>query len=326
MTPPGLWAITSYFNPMGYRTRRANYALFWKHLKLPLLTVEQGHQGRFELDREDATVLVQIPSRDVMWQKERLLNLAVERLPLECHTVVWLDSDILFEREDWPERGIEELQHATMVQLFSRAYYLPSAVDFGRSLAEQSYLQRRSTASGLAERVLDQNELGTSLEILKAHGMACDYSNGHAWMMRRENLRQTGFYEAMVVGGGDYVHLQAAIGQFEPVRDGHGWKEGHSRQYRHYLRWAERFYRIVQGRIGLVAGNIFNLWHGELLDRQYLPRHRILTAHDFDPDQDIAVDDGGGLRWNSDKPALHQAVRDYFRDRQEDGRERRVQA
>jgi hypothetical protein len=68
-----------------------------------------------------------------------------------------------------------------------------------------------------------------------------------------------------------------------------------------------------------VPGNIFNLWHGELLNRQYLPRHRILIAHDFDPDRDIAIDEKGSLRWNSDKPALHQAVREYFQRRQEDG-------
>jgi len=326
MSPSGLWAITSYFNPIGYRTRLANYRMFWKHLNVPLLTVEQGHHGRFQLDRNDATVLVQIPSRDVMWQKERLLNLALERLPSDCHTVAWLDSDILFEREDWPERGLRALERAAMVQLFSRAYYLRREVDFAGPLAAQSYLQRRSTASGLVERALEHNEFGASSETLKGHGMASDYSNGHAWTMRRENLRHAGFYEAMIVGGGDYVFLQAAIGQFEPVRDGHGWTSRNSRQYAHYLRWAERCYRVVQARIGFVPGNIFNLWHGELQDRRYLPRHGILTAYDFDPDRDIAIDDEGGLRWNSDKPALHQAVLEYFRSRQEDGREEPVQA
>ena len=318
---PGLWAITSYFNPMGYQTRRMNYRTFRRHLRgVPLLTVEQGHAGRFELDEDDAEVLVQIPSRDVMWQKERLLNRALEALPPECHTVVWLDSDILFERTDWPRRAMEAIEQAVMVQLFSRVHYLPREVDFARPLAEQSYLQRRSTASGLVGGGLAQNAFVTSLETLKAHGMASDYSNGHAWVMRRALLEQVGFYEAMVVGGGDYVFLQAAIGQFETVRQGHGWTAPDSRQYRHFLRWAERFHGIVQGRIGMVPGDIFNLWHGELLNRRYLPRHKILTAHDFDPDRDLAIDEHGSLRWASDKPGLHQAVREYFESRQEDGR------
>lgn len=317
---PGLWAITSYFNPMGYRTRRRNYRTFWEHLDgVPLLTVEQGSDGRFELDATDATMLVQVPSRDVLWSKERLLNRALAALPSDCHAVVWLDSDILFERPDWPERAIEALERASMVQLFSRTYYLRRDADLSHSLVEQSYLYRRSTASGLLEGGLTQNALVTSIEALRAHGLAVDHSNGHAWAMRRDALERAGFYEAMVVGGGDYVFLQAALGQFDTVLTGHGWAPG-SPQSRHYLRWAGRLHAIVQGRIGLVPGNIFNLWHGELLDRRYMPRHRILTEHGFDPEQDIAVDEHGALRWRSDKPALHEAVREYFRGRREDGR------
>ena len=318
---PGLWAITSYFNPMGYESRRRNYRTFWRHLEdVPLLTVEQGHLGRFELEPDDATVLVQIPSRDVMWQKERLLNRALEALPPECHTVVWLDSDILFECGDWPRRAVEAVQGATMAQLFSRTYYLRRDADLSQPLVEQSYLHRRSTASGLLEGGLTENALRPSLEALKAHGMALDHSNGHAWAMRRDLLERVGFYEAMIVGGGDYVFLQAALGQFHTVRDGHGWTAPDSPQWRHYLRWAERFHAMVQGRIGMVAGDIFNLWHGELLDRRYKPRHQILTGHGFDPERDIAIDEHGSLCWSSDKPALHQAVREYFQGRQEDGR------
>src|SRR5262245_28782478 len=117
-TPPGLWAITSYFNPLHYRTRAENYRVFQQHLRVPLLTVEQGYDGRFDLDRGDATTLVQVPARDVMWQKERLLNLALESLPADCEIVVWLDADILFDRDDWPERAVEALDSSVMAQLF----------------------------------------------------------------------------------------------------------------------------------------------------------------------------------------------------------------
>ncbi len=319
-TPPGLWAITSYFNPLHYRTRAENYRTFQRRLRVPLLTVEQGYDGRFDLDGSDATTLVQVPARDVMWQKERLLNLALESLPADCEIVVWLDADILFDRDDWPQRAVEALDSSVMAQLFSRTCYLPREVDLARPLADQRYLQRRSTASGLVGGVLQENTLSTTLEALKAHGMALDYANGHAWVMRRDLLQSVGFYEAMIVGGGDYVFLQAALGQFEAVRKGHGWTAPDSPQYRHFLRWAERFHDVVRSRIGMVPGDIFNLWHGELLDRRYMPRHQILTGHGFDPERDIAIDEHGSLCWASDKPALHEAVREYFRGRQEDGR------
>jgi hypothetical protein len=70
----------------------------------------------------------------------------------------------------------------------------------------------------------------------------------------------------------------------------------------------------------MVAGDIYHLWHGELRDRGYLPRHAILAEHRFDPYRDITLDGNGCWRWSSDKPELHAAVEDYFRQRREDGR------
>ena len=35
-----LWAITCYFNPVGYRRRLENYRMFRQRLKVPLVAVE----------------------------------------------------------------------------------------------------------------------------------------------------------------------------------------------------------------------------------------------------------------------------------------------
>ena len=48
-----LWGICAYFNPLGYERRLANYRLFRSHLSIPLVTVEYGYQGRFDLDDDD---------------------------------------------------------------------------------------------------------------------------------------------------------------------------------------------------------------------------------------------------------------------------------
>ena len=65
---------------------------------------------------------------------------------------------------------------------------------------------------------------------------------------------------------------------------------------------------------------VYHFWHGEMRDRGYPTRQSILQRFDFDPNRDIALDDNGCWRWNSDKPDLHDAVRAYFQDRKEDGR------
>src|SRR5271169_6865582 len=72
-----MWAITSYFNPIPYRRRSFNYHVFRRNLDLPLVTVELGFDGRYELTNKDADVLIQIDGGAVLWQKERLLNLAL---------------------------------------------------------------------------------------------------------------------------------------------------------------------------------------------------------------------------------------------------------
>ena len=82
-----VWAITCYFNPVGYRSRLANYRVFRRHLSVPLVTVELAYDAEFHLDRDDAEIMIQVRGGDVLWQKERLLNIALAALPRACRTV-----------------------------------------------------------------------------------------------------------------------------------------------------------------------------------------------------------------------------------------------
>ena len=88
---------------------------------------------------------------------------------------------------------------------------------------------------------------------------------------------------------------------------------------RYYRAWAEPWFTAVRGNVGYIEGDVFHLWHGELVNRRASERHRALAAHGFDPHTDISLPPSGALRWASDKPALHQYLRDYFENRKEDG-------
>jgi hypothetical protein len=113
-----LWGITSYFNPSGYKNRSTTYRTFKKHLRIPLIAVELSFNGEFELQSADADIIVRLTGRDALWQKERLLNLALRALPAECDAVAWLDADVIFEREDWPEHARAALKRCSIVQPF----------------------------------------------------------------------------------------------------------------------------------------------------------------------------------------------------------------
>jgi hypothetical protein len=120
------WAITCYFNPMHWRRRLANYRLFRQHLHIPLVAVELGYDGQFELQAGDADILIQIPGRDVMWQKERLMSVALAAVPPTIEKIACLDSDVILQRADVWRQASRILERNAIAQLYSHALYLPA--------------------------------------------------------------------------------------------------------------------------------------------------------------------------------------------------------
>src|SRR5579859_25297 len=124
-TADDLWAITSYFNPARYGRRLSNFKIFREHLKVPLVVVELSYGLDFELGETDADILVRLHGSAVLWQKERLLNLALQKLPVDCRKVAWLDSDILFDSPDWGASASALLDRFSLIQAFKNVHYLP---------------------------------------------------------------------------------------------------------------------------------------------------------------------------------------------------------
>ena len=307
-----LWAITAYFNPCQYRTRRANFRAFRAHLGVPLVAVELVYGGRAELDPTDADILVRIPGQDVLWQKERLLNVALGVLPDACHAVAWVDCDIVFAAAGWDRRVMAALASVAVVQPFSTVYDLPRHIGAAEAPRCPEVHARISLASGMAAGRLP-------LDLFRTQGasMRLRYSPGHAWAARRSLLREHGIYDGFVMGGGDKAMASAAFGRHRDSVRAHQMNE---HQARHYLEWAEPFAEATGGRVGYADETIYHLWHGELERRAYGHRYHGFARFDFDPFKDIRLAAGGCWCWSSDKPELHEHVRRYFTERHEDGR------
>ncbi len=120
-----MWTITSYYNPIRYRRRLSNYRSFHERLTTPLVAVELSFDGDFELNRHDADVLIQIRGGAIVWQKERLLNLAIRAVPHGTEDVAWIDCDVIFGRTDWVVEAKEQLATFNVVQLYSDVFDPP---------------------------------------------------------------------------------------------------------------------------------------------------------------------------------------------------------
>jgi hypothetical protein len=308
-----LWAITAYFNPMNWRRRRENYRHFRQALRIPLVAVELGYDGRFDLTPQDADVLLQFPAADVMWQKERLFNLALQAVPAEVQKVASVDSDVIFRRPDAWEAIGRALDHAPLVQAFSHVYYLPADHPLDFPLIEKSLTA--CLGFGLL-RAQGRSTLELCNPDWKNANDDPPVSYGLAWAFRRELFAQRGFYDAWVIGGGTRVHCFAADGLWQETATA---MRFHPAMREHFRGWAEGFHQDVRGEWGCVPGEIAHLWHGTIGNRQFRRRYEDFANFNFDPYQDLAHDQHGVWRWNSDKPAMHEYVRQYFAGRQEDG-------
>ena len=303
----GVWAITSYFNPVGFKRRLSNYRIFRANLAVPLVTVELSFDGRFELTDADADILIQLSGGAVLWQKERLLNLAIKAVPSKIKKIAWLDCDVILNRTDWIDEAARQLEEFNVVQLFSGAIHLKSD-----QYAQGPDLHTDHCAVPAIATLSNAREL---LEFGANQRTPPVYQEGLAWATHRRLLEDHSFYDAAIVGGGDSLMMAAMYGRYEGLMRRCMFNA--SRQ-EHYLRWAKPFQNSVAGRIGHISGTIYHLPHGQPKNRAYRDRHRRLAALDFDPDIDIKIGGNGAWHWARPRPDLEDFLRKYFVSRAED--------
>jgi hypothetical protein len=306
--PGSLWGLTTYFNPENYQSKRDNFQRFRENLKLPLCVVELAFDERpFELGPKDADVLIQLRGGDILWQKEQLLNVGLDRLPSECDKVCWLDADVLFDNLDWPKHTSRLLEDFAVVQPFSLSVRLQPG---------ESKCATDDLPLGSAEHeVLHSMAYGVA-----AKGPECFRSylehghSGYAWAARRAILQKHGFYHANVLGNADLNIAQAMFGGDRYLKV----DRLSPAALAHLNDWANAFFGSVRGSVTYVEGTLYHLWHGYKQNRMYHGRLEVLIEHEFDPDKDLAISPEGPLVWSSDKPALHDWCRRYFAQRDED--------
>lgn len=299
-----MWAITSYFNPAQYKRRLSNYRFFRARLQVPLVAVELSFDGRFELSEGDADILIQISGGAVLWQKERLLNVALQAVPRDVDRIAWVDCDLVLKQPDWVEAAKCELDKFDIVQLFSAAAHMRFE-DF--SAAEPG-------AGGL-DPVPGIVASPDARRLILVKSNENYYQSGFAWAANRQLLEQHRFYDAAIVGGGDCMMVGAALGQYEGIAERFSLNEP---RRKHYLDWAIPFHKSVDGRVGLISGTVCHLSHGDLQNRRYGDRHECLAAFNFDPGHDLRVGSHGAWEWARPRPELETFLKSYFVARDED--------
>ncbi len=309
-----MWGITTYFNPVGYESKirhLSRFALGVRKQGLKLLIIEMAFGNEsYCVDPCICDRLVRVRGSSIMWQKERLLNVAAQHLPATCDKLVLLDGDLSFENDRWVEHTCEELMRYPVVQPFAFAGWLcPDAMSRQDKWSLRS-CERASPGLAFAQSNICPGGF---------HGPG---HWGFAWAFRKEIIDRCGFYDKFVLGGGDLAMAWAMYGSALVTPNQEKWlvRNCSPAQILDYENWREKFHNEIGGNVSYTQGAVYHYWHGSRENRRYWARHLILKNANFDPAVDICLDSDGTWKWAAyTSTKLQCDVKAYFIGRQEDG-------
>jgi hypothetical protein len=300
-----LGIVTCYFNSHRYQSKRRNFVEFERPLLdsgLQLVTVECAF-GDADFELPPAPHVVRLRARDVMWQKERLLNLAIAKLPPYITKIAWLDGDILFENPEWAVETSRALDMCHILQPFDHALRLRPG--------QHAY-------NGSGERYRSFAAVHAAFPSLaRVAPFALHGHTGLAWAARRDIMQALGLYDAAIAGGADHLMAHAVCGDFGSrcLRE----TFSNCRSYlEHFRQWAESAWLAIRGHVGFVPGAALHLWHGETKFRGHYQRKEALSHFAFDPVRDLRLEDNGLWCWSDRTPGLRTWGLEYFARRRED--------
>ena len=311
--------ISTFFNPGRHQNKVDNFRMFRRSVALQglqMLCVELifGDDAPYQLAAEDCDILVQkrTAAGNTLWQKERLLNIAVENLPKTVEKVMWLDSDLIFLNDDWVPETAALLDRFPVVQPFGWMTYLPQ--DEGEEYGEMQ-LPNLPLGQGVGGVYHSAGLAVASFPDMCFRGGSFLLGHpGFAWAARRDVIEASRFYDRSIIGGGDRIMLNAFTG--------HGansfGKKVSPAMAEDVRGWAKQLTaRVGAANMSYTPGVVLHIWHGDRANRDYTHRYEILKGNLYDPAHDVRVNAQGVLEWSSDKPRLHQGVSEYFDHRKE---------
>lgn len=299
--------VTCISNPVRFSSRMSLYRAFEKHMlesgvHLWVVECQYGdHPFEIEMSFDKPNLhVIHVRAETTLWNKENLLNIAINRLPPDVRYVGWFDADVRFARPDWALKTMEVLQDAEVVQPWSIAYDLGPEHDvMGGPF--YSFLARLCAG-------------------FKIEGTSYGYQHtGYAWAARRDFLDATGgLFDKAIVGSADFHMAFALIGRAADTifpGDPVAYEQA-------VLQWQQRACQCYErtGRtLGYVPGLLLHGYHGHKKNRGYLTRRRIIRDHLYDPEVDVVYNVDGVIELAGNKPGLAADLLAYFQARREDG-------
>lgn len=291
--------ITTYFNPIRYKSRlkvHKRFMKYWRKAGIEPWVVEVAFGNRpFQVTDPCNPRHLRLISLNEIWHKESSLNLLVQRLPRDWKYVLAVDNDVrcMESGKKWVTETVQELQHFEIVQMFQNALDMGP---FGQTLHKHD---------GFVYSYITEKKFSR---------MYGGWHPGYAWAYTRKAWNAIGgLIDGAILGSGDDHMAKSLIG-----RGKDSLPTGLSQEYIDMVDiWEERA-REIKKDIGYVTTTIVHDFHGPKSARKYWSRWDIIKSCKYNPERDIKRDWQGLYQLNDNKPKLRDLIRGYLRSRRED--------
>lgn len=318
-----LAAVTAYFNPCNSQSRWQNFVKFAECIhaqNIDLHVIEGIYTGNADTQPIATTVNLAnlacqlctssmcISYTDLLFHKERFLNILINSLPKAYDAVLWIDADIIFTNNNLQTEILTALETYPLIQPWSHCTML------NQHGQPQDWFGKGSAIKSTAWHNFKREPKFKNGSPLWSHP-------GFAWAIRRDIFKEMqGLYEYHITGCGDSL---MSMGWFGDFTSNYFYGRMNPAMSKHWLKWAVNAHRLIQGNIGCFDTEITHLYHGSIADRRYTMRWKMLATLGYDPEKHL--EDPGpnlALKWSEtarqENKNLVKWVEDYIGGRKED--------
>jgi hypothetical protein len=130
---------------------------------------------------------------------------------------------------------------------------------------------------------------------------------GFAWGAKREILDAVPLFDKALIGGGDLIIAHAAAGQISHPGIANMFID--NIVISQISLWGSDFYKVTEGKIGFIEGDLYHIWHGDIEKRQYVRRNEYNSKT-----KEIIQRDENGL-YITNKPD-DTFIKNYFKQKE----------
>jgi len=292
-----LYMICVVTNPARSRTTIKLYSNFKQQVEksnVKLITVECAlDNSPFAVTRPNYEPFnIQVRTHSNFFQRERLINLALKKLPLDAKYVLICDPEVEFSNENWVNDAIKALNIFRAIQLFEDVVYLSPTRTETKKAKSFAYLNFKK------ESPLERSKFEEST-------FAC----GFGWGFRIEAIRDVGgLIDFSPIGNNDKITAYCLAGRSDEYIP----KDINEHFHDGVKNWENKAKDTFLHGIGFIPGTIRVNYSKTNKEKSPYERWDILLSNDFDPRNDIVQEDGGSYKLEGSKVKLGNDLKDHF--------------